>query len=235
MCVIKILLWLLCLVLVAVTGLHWYFTHSFRIAAMVRMSAMKKESLYHSRRLKYNQIPAAFREAIISTEDRRFWWDPGIDPVGIGRSLIVDVEQDGYVEGGSTITQQLVDNTLLDQHKTLSRKIRQAWDAIGLSLTMTKREIFTTYTNVIYYGNGAYGLYNASLTYFGRPPSQLNDGELTMLAGIPNNPHGDDPFRSLSDARARQQVVLHNMVDQGVIAPFEAKEILTEPLHLSSS
>lgn len=132
-------------------------------------------------------------------------------------------------------TQQLVDNTLLDQDKTLTRKIRQAFYAIGLYDTMNKREIFTTYTNVIYYVNGAYGLYNASLVYFGVSPSALNDGELTMLAGIPNDPHGDDPFRSFSDARERQQIVLHNMIDNGVINSSEARKIFEEPIHLITS
>lgn len=98
---------------------------------------------------------------------------------------------------------------------------------------MNQLETLTTYTNIIYYGNRAYGLYNASLTYFGRASSRLNDGELTMLAGIPNDPHGDDPFRSLSDARERQQIVLHNMVDAGAITLFEAKQIFAEPIHLS--
>ncbi|KUO96163.1 biosynthetic peptidoglycan transglycosylase [Ferroacidibacillus organovorans] len=229
---IKILLLLVSLVLVVSIGLNWYFTHAFQIAVVVRMRGAKKEELYRIRPLAYDQIPTVFRKAIISTEDRRFWWDPGIDPVGIARSFIVDVEQDGYVEGGSTITQQLVDNTLLDQDKTLTRKIRQAFYAIGLYDTMNKREIFTRYTNLIYYGNGAYGLYNASLTYFGVSPSALNDGELTMLAGIPNDPYGDDPLRSFSDARERQQIVLHNMFDNGVINSSEARKIFDEPIHL---
>lgn len=86
------------------------------------MRATEREELYHIQPLEYDQIPTVFRKVIISTEDRWFWWDPGIDPVGIARSLIVDVEKYGYAEGGSTITQQLVDNTLLNQHQNAITK-----------------------------------------------------------------------------------------------------------------
>ncbi|MCL6452560.1 MAG: transglycosylase domain-containing protein [Alicyclobacillus sp.] len=186
----------------------------------------------HIHPLTYDQIPALYREAVVSTEDRRFAWDPGFDPIGLARSILVDVEQDGYVEGGSTITEQLVDNTLLNQSKTLIRKVKQFVLALGVYDTFTKPETFAMYANVIYFGHGAYGLYNAAETYFGRPPGALNAGELTMLAGLPNAPSLYDPFRSLKLARERQRVVVDNMVDNGVISQEEGQAILQEPIRL---
>lgn len=215
--------------------LDYYFVHVSHIRSRVVTAFETRVHKFRIHVLGYNEIPTEFRQAIIATEDRRFAWDPGIDPVGILRSLIVDVEKDGYVEGGSTITQQLVDNTILNQQKTLTRKAKQAFYAIGLYDTMTKLEVFQLYTNVIYFGHGAYGLYNAAETYFGKTPRQLNGGELTMLAGLPNSPHSYDPFRSMQLARARQRVVLTNMVDDGVLTKSEANHIWNLPIRLRTT
>ncbi|GGJ10173.1 hypothetical protein GCM10010885_19200 [Alicyclobacillus cellulosilyticus] len=180
-----------------------------------------------------DEIPAFFRHAVIATEDRRFAWDPGIDPLGILRSLLVDVERDGYVEGGSTITQQLADNLLLhSKEKTIGRKLRQVFYAIGLYDVFSKQEVWTMYCNVVYFGHGAYGLYNAAQTYFARPPWSLNPGELALLAGLPNAPSVYDPLRHFSLARARERVVLDNMVDAGMLTQAEAAAVYRQPIRL---
>ncbi|MDI9260865.1 biosynthetic peptidoglycan transglycosylase [Alicyclobacillus sendaiensis] len=209
-----------------------YFHTLNPIAARVRQAAAVRMREKHVHPLTYSEIPAIFREAVIATEDRRFWSDPGIDPIGIARSVVVDVERDGYVEGGSTLTQQLVDNTLLGKQKTLRRKLLQAWYAIGLYDTMSKQEVFTLYTNVVYFGHGAYGLYNACETYFGKPPWDCNAGELTLVAGLPNAPSAYDPLTHYALARSRQQVVLENMVDDGQLSAPEAQAIWREPIRL---
>lgn len=229
---IKLIVTLFCLAAIGFGLLDVYFTHVRPIADQVRADAAAKEAAEHVHPLTYEEIPATFREALISTEDRRFSTDPGIDFVGVFRSLVVDIERDGYVEGGSTITQQLIDNTIIGQQKTLYRKVVQAADAIGLYDTMSKSETLAIYCNVIYFGSGAYGLYNAAETYFGLPPGELNDGELTMLAGLPNSPSRFDPFVNYAAARQRQQVVLDNMVDNGVITELQAQQIFAEPIHL---
>ncbi|MDQ0189605.1 transglycosylase domain-containing protein [Alicyclobacillus cycloheptanicus] len=209
-----------------------YFHKVNRIDERVRDIIMTRAAARHETFLSYDQIPVTFRDAVIATEDRRFYSDPGIDPIGIVRSIVVDVQRDGYVEGGSTITQQLVDDAMLGQQKTLKRKLLQAFYAIGLYDTMSKPEVFALYANDVYFGNGAYGLNSAAERYFGRSPAQLNEGELTMLAGIPNAPSVYDPYHSMQLARERQQIVLDNMVDDGMISSAEAKQIFAEPIRL---
>ncbi|WAH35107.1 biosynthetic peptidoglycan transglycosylase [Alicyclobacillus dauci] len=229
---VKSLFGLLVLMTLALFALNGYFRFVDPVAVKVRTAAKQQILDHHVHPVSYEQIPVTFRQAIIATEDRRFSNDPGIDPVGIARSLLVDIQKDGYIEGGSTITQQLVDNTLLSKRKTLHRKTVQMVYAIGLYDTMSKQEVFTLYTNVIYFGHGAYGLYNAAETYFGRTPNACNASELTLLAGLPNAPSAYDPFRAISLARKRQRIVLENMVDAGVITLSQSKEIYSEPLRL---
>ncbi|WP_206830406.1 biosynthetic peptidoglycan transglycosylase [Alicyclobacillus fructus] len=226
--------WIRALLLLAALwlGQDLYFHTVDLVAARVRQAAAVRMRDERVHPVRYDQIPAVFREAIIATEDRRFWSDPGVDPVGIARSIVVDVERDGYVEGGSTLTQQLVDNTLLSKEKTLRRKLLQAWYAVGLYDTMSKREIFTLYANVVYFGHGAYGLYNACETYFGKPPWACNAGELTLVAGLPNAPSAYDPLVHYDLARSRQKVVLENLVDDGQLTATQAMAIWQEPIQL---
>lgn len=227
---------LLLLVMIGVmgfSGLALYFRYWSPIRHELQVRYAEKIALHAIRPLTFTQIPRLYRDAVIATEDRRFWWDPGIDPVGIMRSVIVDVEKDGYVEGGSTITQQLVDNTLIHHRHTLIYKLHQMTLAIGLYATFSKKTIFTMYANVIYFGDGAYGLYNASETYFHRPPWRLNEGELALLAGIPNSPTLFNPFRHFALAKARQAVVLENMTDAGLLSRSQASQIRRDPIHLA--
>ena len=214
-------------------GIKYYFTHVDPIAAKVRQDVMQRISLRHGHFLTYSQIPATYRKAVVSTEDRTFYSNIGIDPVAIIRASLVDLESGKFVQGGSTITQQLVHNTVLRHtKKSIPWKMVEIIDAIGLYDTMSKDEILTLYANDIYFGNGAYGIYQAAHTYFGRVPARLNQGELTMLAGIPNSPTLFDPFHSLTLAKKRQNVVLNSMVATGVISTHKAKEIAHQPIAL---
>lgn len=229
---IRLILVVVLIVLVAFGFMYLYFRFHDNVGLRVQQAVMQKVVARHERYLPYSHIPAVFRNAMIATEDRRFFSDPGIDPIGIARSVVVDVEKDGYVEGGSTITQQLVDNSIIGRQKTIHRKILQAFYAIGVYDTMSKPETFALYANVIYFGAGAYGLYDAAVTYFGKTPSQLNAGELTMLAGLPNSPSLFDPLTNLKLARQRQAIVLDNMVDDGLITKSQSEKIFLDPIHL---
>jgi len=214
-------------------GIQIYFTHVDNIANKVRQSVRERVSAQHGHFLAYDQIPKMYVNAVVATEDRSFFSNIGIDPIGIGRSVYVDVQQNNYVQGGSTVTQQLVHNALLsDYQKSIVWKGIEALYAIGLYDTMRKTEIFALYANDIYFGQGAYGLYNAAETYFGKSPSQLNDGELTMLAGLPNAPSVYDPFHAMSLARERQKVVLLNMIGAGMITQSQANQISGERILL---
>lgn len=213
-------------------AMYLYFRFVNHVNVRVTDVVMARVAKRHNVFLTYDKIPVTFRDAMVATEDRRFFSDPGIDPIGIARSLIVDVEKDGYVEGGSTITQQLVDNSILGKQKTIRRKLLQAFYAVGLYDTMSKPETFALYANDIYFGDGAYGFYSAAEHYFHRTPASLNAGELTLLAGLPNSPSLYDPYHSMKLARARQHIVIDNMVDDGMLTAAEAKQVYAEPIRL---
>ncbi|MGZ4031800.1 MAG: transglycosylase domain-containing protein [Tumebacillaceae bacterium] len=211
----------------------FYFTWINPVAVEVRQNVLRRAQTRQVHILQYNEIPAGFRDAMIATEDRSFFTNIGVDPIGIVRSFFVDVATDKFAQGGSTITQQLVRNAYLGQtEKTLKRKLTEAVFSLGLARTMDKEEIFTLYTNDIYYGEGAYGLYSAAKTYFGRTPQALNQGELAMLAGIPNAPSAYDPFHALKLATERQHDVVQNMVEDGRITQAQADQILAQPFRL---
>lgn len=228
----RLVLWCCVLLAILIGIIDVYFRYVQPLAPRVDAAAATRVHIYDIHPLTYTQIPSLFRTAIVATEDRRFAWDPGVDPIGMVRSLFVDLSQQGQLQGGSTITQQLVDNTILNQDRTLRRKVWQIIDAIGLYDTMSKPRIFTLYTNMIYFGQNAYGLYNAAQTYFGRPPAALNHGELTLLAGLPNAPTLYDPFQSYALARARQKIVLVNMISAGVLTQRQALAIAALPIRL---
>lgn len=229
---LRVLISLGVLLISIIGGLDYYFKQVMDIHEKIDNRVQAKIREYQIHPITYDQIPDVYREAVIATEDRRFWWDPGIDPIGILRAFIVDVEEDGYVEGGSTITQQLVDNTLLHHKKTLTYKIRQAFYAVGIYDTISKSKTFAIYANVIYFGHGAYGLYNAAEAYFGTTPRHLNSGELVMLAGIPNSPQNYDPLTHISLARQRESIVLENMVHDHMISKRKSEQIYKQPIHL---
>lgn len=214
-------------------GLKYYFTYVNLAADKVRSNALIQLTNHDNQLLSYKEIPEAYRNAVIATEDSSFFTNKGIDFTGILRAVIVDIGGKQSLQGGSTITQQLVHNTILSTpSKTLMWKIRESIYAIGLYDTMSKQETFELYANVIYFGHGAYGLYQASETYFGKAPSGLNEGELTMLAGIPNAPNDYDPYKNMTLARERQHLVVQSMVDNGVISKSQAKQIIDETIKL---
>jgi len=214
-------------------GVKYYFTNVNIIADQVRSYVFSDVQTHQSKFLTYNEIPDMFRNAIIKTEDQRFFTNRGIDLKGTLRAIFVDVATGQSLQGGSTITQQLVHNTVLSNvPKSLTWKLRESIYAIGVYDTMSKQETLALYANVIYFGHGAKGLYQASETYFGKAPSELNAGELTMLAGLPNAPSVYDPYNHMTLARERQRLVVQNMVDNEVISGSQAKQIISEPIVL---
>ncbi|MDR3584413.1 MAG: transglycosylase domain-containing protein [Desulfosporosinus sp.] len=231
--VFKFLILIFVVLCISWFGLKYYFTHVNIIADRVRGDVFTQVQANHSQLLKYNDIPEMYRNAIIATEDRSFFTNIGIDFRGTLRAVFVDVGGGQALQGGSTITQQLIHNTLLsNQSKSLTWKLLESVYAIGVYDTMSKQEAFGFYTNVIYFGHGANGLYQAAETYFGKAPSELNVGELAMLAGLPNAPSVYDPYKNMTLALERQHLVVQNMVDNGVISESQAKQIISEPIVL---
>jgi penicillin-binding protein 1A len=155
--------------------------------------------------------------ATVSIEDRRFYQHGGVDYEGIARAAWKDVTAGKVVEGGSTITQQLVRNLYIGQEKTLKRKVKEACLAIKLSSKWPKSKILNEYLNTVYYGNHAYGVEAASQTYFSKPASQLTLLESAMLAGLPQAPSVYDPFHSPQAALDRRDEVLRSMLSNGAL------------------
>ncbi|MFD2170294.1 transglycosylase domain-containing protein [Tumebacillus lipolyticus] len=175
-------------------------------------------------------IPQTVIDATISVEDQQFWNHGGFNPIGIARALWVDLKSGEALEGGSTITQQLAKNLYLTQDKTLKRKLQEAMHTLQLEMNFSKEEILEQYLNVIYYGQGAYGIEMASQTYFGKPSKDLTLAEASMLAGIPKGPNLYNPLIDLSAAKNRQRTVLNLMVQEGKVEQKEADLAFAEEL-----
>ena len=170
----------------------------------------------------YSQLPKTYVEAVIAAEDKRFETHKGYDLLSVGRAVWNNIKSGNLQEGGSTITQQLARNMYFEQDKKISRKLAEIFVAREIEKLYDKDEIFELYVNSIYFGSGYYNIYDASMGYFGKKPSQLSDYEATMLAGIPNALSVYSPDVNPDLAEQRRQQVISCMVDEGYI---EAGEI----------
>jgi penicillin-binding protein 1A len=158
------------------------------------------------------QISSWMPKATVAIEDRRFYEHGGVDPIGIARAVVADVRAGRIVQGGSTITQELVRNLYLSRAQTLQRKLTEACLAIKLGRHWSKQRILTAYLNQVYYGNHAYGIEAAAETYFSEPARALTLDQAALLAGLPQAPSIYDPFVRPDDALARRDDVLHAML-----------------------
>ena len=176
----------------------------------------------------YDELPEIYIDAVISVEDKRFFSHGGVDPLAIVRAAFNDLRTLSFVEGGSTITQQIAKNEYFTQEKKLLRKVAELFVAFDLEKDYTKDEILELYLNTIYFGSGYYCVYDAAEGYFGKEPSQMTDYESTLLAGIPNAPSVYSLTNSPELAAQRQKTVLECMVQQAYITQEQADEILAE-------
>jgi penicillin-binding protein 1A len=157
------------------------------------------------------------KHAIVAVEDKRFYEHRGIDLRGMARALWTDIASHGTVQGGSTITQQFVKNAYLTSQKTIGRKLFEAALAWQLEQRWSKDRILTAYLNTVYFGNGAYGVEQASRIYFHHPAAQMRPSEAALLAGIPEDPSLWDPVAHPKAAKARRNLVLRQLYQQGYI------------------
>jgi penicillin-binding protein 1A len=165
-----------------------------------------------------NEIAPIMQQAIVAIEDKRFYEHHGVDLRGIARAVWADVTHKSVVEGGSTITQQLVKNSCVTTARTISRKLKEAALAWQLEQHWSKLRILTAYLNTIYFGNGAYGIQRAAQTYFDTSAARLTLPEAALLAGIPADPSRYDPVTNPKAARGRRLEVLQAMLSQGEIS-----------------
>ena len=180
-------------------------------------------------RLKLEEMPAYLPAAFIAMEDRRFYYHNGIDPLGLGRALLLDLRARHWVAGGSTISQQTAKIVYTQQQRTMSRKLTELIDAAGLEKTLTKQQILQLYLNRIYLGSGAYGVDGASRVYFGTSAKQLTLAQAAMLATLTRAPSVFSPRRDLLRAQQRASLVLDSMVDNGAITEAQAAEARAHP------
>jgi len=167
--------------------------------------------------VRLGRISAWMPKATIAIEDRRFYAHGGVDPSGIARAVWADVRAGKVVQGGSTITQQLVRNLYISREKTFQRKLKEACLAIKLNRAWSKDRILGTYMNQVYYGNLAYGIEAAAQTYFSKHAHQLTLPEAALLAGMPQAPSAYDPFNRTEVATARRNQVLLAMLEERMI------------------
>ncbi len=178
------------------------------------------------------QMSGWLPKATVAVEDKRFYEHGGVDYVGILRALWTDVGAGRVVEGGSTISQQLVRNMYVGREQTFERKIKEACLAIKLSDRWSKSKILQTYLNTVYYGNHAYGVEAAAQTYFSRRAANLNLAQAALLAGLPQAPSIYDPLHNPKAALVRRGEVLRSMLADDTITPRQFRWAMHRPLHL---
>ena len=172
-------------------------------------------------------VPQHLINAVIATEDRRFYYHFGIDPIGLTRAMVVNAQKGRVAQGGSTITQQLAKNLFLSRERTIKRKVQEAMLAFWLEYELTKDEILAAYLNRVYLGGGTYGVDAASRLYFKKPVSDINLQEAATLAGLLKAPSTYSPLANPVKSRQRANVVINAMVDAGYLDKSEKNQINT--------
>ncbi len=185
--------------------------------------------------LKLEQIPDNLKKAFIASEDRRFKQHNGFDPQGIVRASLNNLRSQGVVEGGSTITQQLTRILFLKQEQTIWRKLKEVRLAQKMEQELTKDQILERYLNLVYLGNGAYGVADAASVYFSKSPDQLSLAEMATIAGLAPAPSLYAPNKNPEAAKRRRDLVLQRMQEDKIITPEQRQAAVQEPLTLKSS
>jgi penicillin-binding protein 1A len=177
-----------------------------------------------------SRISPWIKHAIVAIEDKRFYEHRGVDVRGMARAVWADVTNGGAVQGGSTITQQLVKNAYLTSQKTVGRKLVEAALAWQLEQRWSKERILTAYLNTVYFGNGAYGVEQASRIYFHHGARDMNPAEGALLAGIPEDPSLWDPVAHPKAAKARRDLVLQQLYAQGYLTARQYRQSRVYPM-----
>ncbi|CAH2715776.1 Penicillin-binding protein 1A/1B [Neobacillus rhizosphaerae] len=172
----------------------------------------------------YKDIPKVVENAVLATEDYRFYKHHGIDPIRLGGAVLANFQRGFGAEGGSTITQQVVKNAFLTQNKTLKRKVQEAWLSYELEQKYTKHQIFEMYVNKVYVSQNSHGLATAAEIYYGKPLKDLTLAEAAQIAGMPQSPNNYNPFTHPDLAEKRRNIVLTLMEQHGFISKQEMEE-----------
>ena len=227
--ILKIIFFLI-LILTSIALLYIGNGYDMYKQAISQMSLEQKVQEIQSKEnyTKFSELPQMYVNAIISVEDKRFYKHNGIDVIAICRAAINDIKAMSFVEGGSTITQQLAKNMYFTQEKKIERKIAEVFMAWEIEDKYSKEEIFELYVNTIYFGDGYYTVKDACHGYFNKEVNEMTDSECILLAGIPNAPSAYSPTKNPDLAKQRQRQVIEKMIENGYLTQEEANKILEE-------
>jgi penicillin-binding protein 1A len=211
---------------------------TFKPAAVTRIYSADKEllaELFTQKRVPVplHMIPHYLKQAVIATEDRQFYEHTGVDLRGIFRAILRDIRAGEFVEGASTITQQLAKTLFLTPRKSIMRKLKEAFLAFQIERRYTKDEILELYLNQVYFGSGAYGVQAAAQTFFGKRVSELTLSECALIAGMPKSPSRYSPLVDKSLALIRRAVVLEQMARNGMITREQLITAKSSPVNLA--
>ncbi len=184
----------------------------------------------HGKTVRFKGLPPYLVQAVVATEDRRFFEHPGIDIIGIMRAAWANLRAGRVRQGGSTISQQVAKNLFLTPARTIRRKVQEILLALWLEARFSKQQIFTIYINRVYFGAGTFGVDAASRRYFGVAATRLSLHQAAVIAGLLKAPSRYSPERSVKAAKARASRVLANMVETGFINQRHAKAARREPI-----
>ena len=232
-----------------ITGAFLAFTHdlpqiqaleSFRPHTVTRIYSANKvllDELYLEKRdpVPLQQIPRYLNAALVATEDRKFFTHSGVDIKGIARAIVKDIRAGKFVEGASTITQQLAKTLFLTPRKTIVRKIKEAILAFQLERRYTKDEILELYLNQVYFGSGAYGVASAASLFFGKSVQDLTLAECALIAGMPKSPSRYSPLVNQELALKRRNMVLRQMRDTGIITAIDYEQAAKEAINTDNA
>jgi membrane carboxypeptidase/penicillin-binding protein len=182
-----------------------------------------------------NRVSQDFINAVIATEDHRFWGHHGVDKLRTLKALWITLFQPGKIQGASTITQQLAKNLFFSFERSYMRKFRELLVALQIESRYGKEDILEAYINQIAFGPQAHGIEQAARSFFGKTASEINLAEAAMLAGLPKSPTRYNPYRHLGRAKTRQRIVLARMVATGYITRAQADDAFQTPIVLAAS
>ena len=189
-----------------------------------KVASIEKKKNYSE----FSELPEMYVNAVIATEDHRFYEHKGIDFISVARAIYNDIKAKEFVEGGSTISQQLAKNIYFTQEKTGERKVAEVLMASKLDNTLSKEKIFELYANTSYFGDGYYTIKDACKGYFKKELREMTDYECIMLAGIPNAPSVYAPTKNPDLTKKRARHVIRKMVENEYITQEEADKILKD-------
>ncbi len=180
--------------------------------------------------VRYEQVPKTLIDAVLATEDARFFEHNGVDPIGVARAAFVLITTGRKAQGASTITMQVARNFFLTREKTYIRKVKEIFIALEIERLLSKEEILELYLNRSFLGNRAYGVGAAAQVYYGKDVSQLTLAQIAMIAGLPQAPSAANPIRNPNRGKTRRNVVLGRMLSVNAITQAQHDQAVTEPV-----